>query len=161
MNTVRVYAIVSATALKIGMTTNLELRLSDLQSANSHPLRVVAILDCQSAQDAYTLEAMLHRHFQSSRLSGEWFNITPDDFLRVAELIRECSQLSPVAISADRPAARITAHIRMRNLNARDKIRQHLMTYPEDISLQVRVLAAKLNVSKTTVSEVQREFKGQ
>ena len=159
MNKIRVYAIVSATALKIGMTTNMELRLSDLQSANSHSLRVVAILDCENADDAFSLEAMLHRYFQSNRLSGEWFNITPDDFLRVAELIRDSSQLQHVAISAEQPRVRLTKHTRITHRSAKDIVRAWLNEHPEDITAQVRELAVRLDVGKSTVSDVQREFK--
>lgn len=46
-----------------------------------------------------------------------------------------------------------------RNSNAKDKVREWLKEHPEDITAQVRELAARLEVGKSTVSDVQREFK--
>lgn len=46
-----------------------------------------------------------------------------------------------------------------RKKDARTIVREHLKAHPEDISMRVRDLAEKLDVGKTTVSEVIREFK--
>lgn len=46
-----------------------------------------------------------------------------------------------------------------RKANAKDLVRQHLAEHPEDITAQVRELAARLDVGKSTVSDVQREFR--
>lgn len=47
-----------------------------------------------------------------------------------------------------------------RNASGKEIVRQHLTEHPEDITAKVRELALRLGVGRTTVSEVQREFKG-
>lgn len=46
-----------------------------------------------------------------------------------------------------------------RNAKGKEIVRQHLTEYPEDVTAKVRELAERLGVGRTTVSEVQREFK--
>lgn len=52
-----------------------------------------------------------------------------------------------------------SGHGYQRNSNAKDMVRQHLIDNPGDVKAPVRELAARLNVGKSTVSDVQREFR--
>jgi hypothetical protein len=67
--------------IKIGKTRNeLERRLTALQTASSHPLRILATLDDQPA----SRETELHLKFDHLRLKGEWFRPEQDllDFIK-------------------------------------------------------------------------------
>jgi hypothetical protein len=61
---------------KIGRTVQLAARLSGLQGASPDPLTVV-----YSVEHAHheALERALHRHFDTCRLSREWFRLTRHD----------------------------------------------------------------------------------
>lgn len=52
-----------------------------------------------------------------------------------------------------------TGHGYQRNASGKEVVRQWLAEHPEDIGEKVRVLAERLGVGRTTVSEVQREYK--
>jgi predicted GIY-YIG superfamily endonuclease len=57
---------------KIGRTTNLERRLKQLQTMNSHNLSIWKVIYCQ---DAIAIETSLHHKFKSFRKQGEWFQL--------------------------------------------------------------------------------------
>lgn len=59
--------------IKIGVATNVEARLKNLQTANPDKLNVIAKIGCKSKLDAYTLENDLHKKFSYLRKNGEWF----------------------------------------------------------------------------------------
>lgn len=62
---------------KIGMTKQvMEKRLKALQTGNASNLEVCCI---HETCDAYTLEAMLHRKYQTKRVKNEWFELTDED----------------------------------------------------------------------------------
>jgi hypothetical protein len=60
--------------VKIGYTTDSEARLQALQSATADRLRIVRIF----AGTGYPTERWLHKKFAHLRLSGEWFQFSPD-----------------------------------------------------------------------------------
>ena len=61
--------------VKIGRSSNPIARLSALQTAHPHPLRIIAKM-----AGGIEVERSLHRLFAASRIrpDGEWFNPTPD-----------------------------------------------------------------------------------
>lgn len=62
---------------KIGMTKQvMGKRLKALQTGNASNLEVCCI---HGTRDAYTLEAMLHRKYQTKRVKNEWFELTDED----------------------------------------------------------------------------------
>lgn len=61
-----VYVIGFGPYVKIGMTTNLDLRMANLQTPE--PVRLYALLDGWRQ-----LELSLHQQFSEYRLQGEWF----------------------------------------------------------------------------------------
>lgn len=64
-------------AYKIGMTKQkMEKRLKALQTGNASNLEVYYI---HETEDAYTLEAMLHRKYQSKRIKNEWFELSDEE----------------------------------------------------------------------------------
>lgn len=64
-------------AYKIGMTKQkMEKRLKALQTGNASNLEVCYI---HETEDAYTLEAMLHRKYQSKRIKNEWFELSDEE----------------------------------------------------------------------------------
>ena len=59
--------------VKIGVTTNLKQRISDLQGANHSPLVVLLVLAGDSC-----LEADLHSRFRRHRMHREWFRLSDE-----------------------------------------------------------------------------------
>jgi Meiotically up-regulated gene 113 len=72
--------------IKIGVTTNCASRLACLQSGNPHRLDFYAKFPFPTEADAYRAERELHGLLSGHRLSGEWFDISPDAVM--PELIR-------------------------------------------------------------------------
>lgn len=64
-----------ANAVKIGISKALKRRLSALQLANPHRLKVWRFINCDSYEDARRLEGSLHKYYskQNARIRGEWF----------------------------------------------------------------------------------------
>lgn len=60
---------------KIGVATDVEARLSALQTAHAYPLEVVGIWLGATIED----EKRLHAKFSDKRLLGEWFDMTDDE----------------------------------------------------------------------------------
>jgi hypothetical protein len=58
--------------VKIGIAYEPKQRLSNLRTANPDPLELLATMPGDKPE-----EARLHRKFSRSRVSGEWFTITP------------------------------------------------------------------------------------
>lgn len=61
---------------KIGITGNLQHRLSTFRISNPYDIQVVFELRTDSASD---IESQLHDKFESKRISGEWFSLTSGD----------------------------------------------------------------------------------
>lgn len=68
-----VYFITQGNRVKIGFTTNLEGRLSGLQTGSHETLTMQA-----SLLSFYEAERMIHRRFKADRIRGEWFNLTDE-----------------------------------------------------------------------------------
>jgi hypothetical protein len=65
-----VYFITDGTFTKIGVTTDVDKRLKQLQTGNPNKLSVLLIIEGD-----YTIESLLHSHFYNYKKSGEWFEI--------------------------------------------------------------------------------------
>lgn len=65
-------------AQKIGFSKNVQQRLRTLQTASALPLHVHISQPVPEAR-VRLLEKQLHRELGYRRLSGEWFDLSPDD----------------------------------------------------------------------------------
>ncbi|KYN89488.1 hypothetical protein ATY35_11080 [Vibrio cidicii] len=81
---------------KIGITNNLEKRLTEHQTGCPYTLKYVvwfeADLDDFLGKEISYLETFLHKNYQSRRVRGEWFNLTYShlaDIVLFLELDRE------------------------------------------------------------------------
>jgi len=61
------------TAVKIGVSQDMNARLKDIQLGNHLECRVLATWIVESPRKAFDLEAKAHKRFKSSRIRGEWF----------------------------------------------------------------------------------------
>jgi len=59
-------------ALKIGISSDVNRRLAQLESRTGHKLFLKATVESFNAQDD---EWMLHSHFRERRIEGEWFDL--------------------------------------------------------------------------------------
>lgn len=68
---------------KIGKTTALAKRIGHFDTMLPFEVRVVHVIE---SKDCNALEAMLHRHFESKRVRGEWFALSDADIAWLLKL---------------------------------------------------------------------------
>lgn len=66
-----IYVLGNEDSFKIGVSTNPNIRIKQLQTGCSSPLTVLWTME---RADAYKLEKHLHRKFQKHKRVGEWFD---------------------------------------------------------------------------------------
>ena len=59
---------------KIGVSSNVENRINQLQTGNSKEITLVAKIGPLGKKEAFSKEKMLHRKLRRFRLNGEWYN---------------------------------------------------------------------------------------
>ncbi len=62
--------------VKIGVAKDIEKRRTNLQTGNPSAIQLLGWINTEAAFD---LERQLHRHFETTRVRGEWFAIEPAD----------------------------------------------------------------------------------
>jgi Meiotically up-regulated gene 113 len=81
-----VYFIESDMKIKIGCARDVRLRIRELQCGNPNEIE---LRDAIADDDAFALEALLHRFFSDHRENGEWHTINADDLEKVAKNFEE------------------------------------------------------------------------
>ena len=71
-----VYFIYDTRAVKIGVANNIDTRIKQLQTGNPYELQLLKFIE---TQDPYTLEKRFHQLLDGKRMTGEWFDLTPED----------------------------------------------------------------------------------
>ena len=117
-------------AIKIGRTTNLAVRLSQLRMGSPHVSDFVATFLCENAT---WLECALHAYFRERHVRGEWYEVGAGEFLDA------CADLS-VSYAAVMQHERLSTTLRMKRISLD-------MTQTE--------LGHKAGVRQATVSKVE------
>ena len=60
--------------VKVGVTSNLTKRISELQTGNPMPMSVIAVTGSMSKARAFSLESKLHGFLSEYSVVGEWFD---------------------------------------------------------------------------------------
>ena len=81
-----VYLIRTGPRHKIGITTHLQRRIDQLKAQAPFPLEVV---HTATGKRYAQMESQLHRAYQSCRVHGEWFDLSPDQVAAVIESMNE------------------------------------------------------------------------
>lgn len=71
--------------VKIGATSDIENRVSALQTGNPYQLYCKAFIPCSGKDQAYRLEAFFHRQFRKNRMIGEWFRLYHFDMKKLLD----------------------------------------------------------------------------
>ncbi|MCP4325189.1 MAG: GIY-YIG nuclease family protein [Alteromonadales bacterium] len=71
--------------VKIGVTSDIESRVSSLQTGNPYQLDCKAFIPCSNKEQAYRLESFFHRQFRKSRMIGEWFKLYRFDLKKLLD----------------------------------------------------------------------------
>ena len=61
--------------LKIGVTTDIERRLSGLQTGNPRKLFVADLVEFECERHAYFVESAVHSRLAGRKKQGEWFDV--------------------------------------------------------------------------------------
>lgn len=72
-----IYFILSGNAIKVGMTSDISNRLSNIQVANSDKIQVLHIIGpLNDMAECKKMESQIHEIFTRTHISGEWFHAT-------------------------------------------------------------------------------------
>jgi hypothetical protein len=100
-NFVYVIHAVGTNRVKIGFSDNPHRRLNDLQTGSPFPLTLVGL-----REGTMKTERAIHEYFEDRRIQGEWFEVEPDDALRllfddelIAGLIRPKTKKRPFRLN--------------------------------------------------------------
>ncbi len=77
---------------KIGITTDLDKRLSSLSTGAPFKLETIYTWPHQEYR---RLEKHLHEQFRKKRVKGEWFELSNDDLLRCPVLVGDFNEVHP------------------------------------------------------------------
>ena len=94
-----VYLVTDSTAYKIGVATNVDFRVGELQIGNPRRLTLVCASKCPSPFD---VERLLHDRYQHKWISGEWFDL---DAIEAGEVVEYLNSHEPVEVKPPRPIA--------------------------------------------------------
>lgn len=86
--------------VKIGVSDKPKARLATLQTAHYERLKILFTIPCDSRENAFELEALLHRWYIPFQLKNEWFSINEDILCRDLDTFRRILRASLV-ISCD------------------------------------------------------------
>ncbi len=79
-----VYLMQSVEGYKIGMSATPKARLSSMKS-HAPSIKLIHTFE---ADQPLVAEGYLHRRFSDSRISGEWFDLAPEDVERIKGIVR-------------------------------------------------------------------------
>lgn len=86
---------------KIGITTNLDARLRQLQTAYPYPLHVAASWDYDFPEQSRYMERCLHRILEPWKTSGEWFEFEAAAVSQLIDFMRQNSGVHELAQNPD------------------------------------------------------------
>jgi|APSaa5957512493_1039668.scaffolds.fasta_scaffold107754_1 hypothetical protein len=72
------YFVNDGSAIKIGVSDDIDRRLPELQTGNSQPLILLAYIPCRNKFAAEDQERRSQNHFMDFHLQGEWYSISDD-----------------------------------------------------------------------------------
>ena len=72
---------------KIGLSKDVNKRLKSLQTGNPEKLKIHYTIECPSDKTR-KLESKIHAELAYKRLSGEWFDMTPQEAMNYLEFAR-------------------------------------------------------------------------
>lgn len=61
---------------KVGRTNEPIKRLRELQTGNSHKLKLYHVVECRDVASACRLELNLHKYLKGQRVLNEWYKLT-------------------------------------------------------------------------------------
>ena len=123
--------------VKIGMTSDIESRLSALQTGNPYQLFCKAFIPCHDKDQACKLEAFLHNRLKKSRMIGEWFRL---DHLNLYKLLNSFSEKQAIPLKKQgcnlvkstekrvRKLERQNAELRIKIIDLQDQVEELTQT---------------------------------
>lgn len=98
------YVITDGEFFKIGIASNVHTRIMGIKSSNPRPITLVKLY--WGTQN----EGLFHYYLQEFHLSGEWFNCSIDDIMKVDYLMHENSKIDFDPIVYDKPSKNVSIH---------------------------------------------------
>jgi predicted GIY-YIG superfamily endonuclease len=69
--------------IKVGVASNIQKRIKQLQTGNPHEIVLVMHFVCDSRNHAFRLEKTIHDMLKGQRLFGEWFSVSRNNLMKV------------------------------------------------------------------------------
>jgi len=73
--------------IKIGISTDPQRRLGELQNNSPYAITLVFLIECVDSSVAQQLEKLLHELMHASRSNGEWFHASADTAIQFAKAL--------------------------------------------------------------------------
>jgi len=151
MEAVYTYLIESNGLFKIGITSNLKTRLSQIQTGNPHKVSLICTKVWSTKEIALFIEQSLHYKYRNLRLNGEWFNLVQEDLLFIISLYTgqqiDTMQSSMKLPVIQKPTPMVKVKLTAENATLKDA------------SLWIRKKFPKLTTSTITASEFTKATK--
>src|SRR3990167_9411478 len=141
--------------VKIGISIDVSQRLAGLQSSNHELLTLFYRFDCESVEQARTIEQLLHARYSNQHIRGEWYRVDPTNIVTDLEFfIGLCEVIRGIRVEIiNSPVARTsTMIVPTPRVDLREVAKQ---VYENgDIELRAIEMMAKYNISMGSTSKV-------
>lgn len=67
--------------VKIGISSNIDRRIPQLQTGNPRPLKLMGFIKTETREEDFELEREFHKIYRVKNISGEWFCLHPNEVL--------------------------------------------------------------------------------
>ena len=92
-----IYIVESANLYKIGYASDIEGRMTVIQTSSPHQVKLIYLIPLTVEIDHKKVEKALHKMFESCHVKGEWFDLSMRDIAKIKTL-----SLNDLLIYADR-----------------------------------------------------------
>lgn len=145
--------------VKIGIATDPNRRLSELQTANYELLTLLYRLECNSLTDAQQLETVLHRRYAQQRIRGEWFDSDPRNIIEDIEMAIGIAQIFK-RVFVER-VDEILINSATRTSDGQARVIEYLNEHPDEADLPSRRLAELIGVGHDTANKGRNAWREQ
>lgn len=145
--------------IKIGITTDPQRRLTELQTNSPYTLQIALLIECNNLTTAQQLEKLLHELMHASRSNGEWFHASVLTAIEYAEMLLSIS--GNISLIGEGKQQKITAQSTCNSKH--DAVKAWFCASIDRLSLSCRkatelIRGEGIDVGHVTVNNVRRSL---
>ena len=154
------YIFCVSNAAKIGITSDVERRRKEIQAHNPNKIHVACTFTFPDQESAFKVEQSLHKYYADRHIHYEWYRVDPIQVVSLVDMIRVFHAATDIDVKVTaRTKEQIQIQYNDYKSGAAVRVREYLKLNPEDANMNVRELADKIGVGKSTVSAVRADMK--